>query len=117
MKKRRVLDPCTRFGVEPSPDRFHQCDYGPGFHRRLHGGVWLWLGAGAYCLLVGHCSVGSKLGLVVFRWHRCRWAAYLNALHPSVDYPLSPEEVVVAIQAGAGDMLADMNEYLVCALN
>jgi hypothetical protein len=44
-------------------------------------------------------------------------AAYLNALHPSVDYPLSPEEVIAAIQAGAGDMLANMNEYFMCSLN
>ena len=37
-------------------------------------------------------------------------AAYVNAVHPSVSYPLSAAEVIAAVQAGDADTLAEFNE-------
>jgi hypothetical protein len=37
-------------------------------------------------------------------------AALLNALHPDVNYPLSPAEVIAAVQSGNVDQLIEFNE-------
>ena len=44
-------------------------------------------------------------------------AALLNAAHPGVDYPLTVDQVILAVQLGYGDALADWNEDLDCPLN
>ncbi|MFN2106539.1 MAG: hypothetical protein ACK2UJ_16805, partial [Candidatus Promineifilaceae bacterium] len=38
-------------------------------------------------------------------------AALLNALHPSVDYPLTPAEVILAVQNRNVDELVNYNEF------
>jgi hypothetical protein len=117
------------FDCQPPPPPGGACT--PGYWRNLrqHGDEWVVAGVNPESIFDATFDVllfGPDFDLDdairqggggVNKLARHGTAAYLNALHPAVDYPLSPEEVIAAIQAGAGDMLANMNEYMVCPLN
>lgn len=56
-------------------------------------GQAIWLGGGASKKLARHGT-----------------AALLSALHPDVNYPLTPDEVIAAVQAGDAETLANFND-------